>query len=159
MNTTYLLTSLKQAMLTKFNANIFLVDDDVLCLNLYKQFLKQLGYTNVQLFDNGNDCLQSLASQQPDIIFLDYNMDDLNGLDVLRQIKQFNPSIIVLFISGQEDILIAVKTIQQGALDYIVKSSLNPDKLKTIMERVESLLPDKTASKQEPPSFFKRLFS
>jgi len=159
MNTTYLLTSLKQAMLTKFNANIFLVDDDVLCLNLYKQFLKQLGYNNVHLFDNGNDCLQSLAPQQPDIIFLDYNMDDLNGLDVLRQIKQFNPSIIVLFISGQEDILIAVKTIQQGALDYIVKSSLNPDNLKTIMERVESLLPDKTVSKQEPPSFFKRLFS
>jgi DNA-binding NtrC family response regulator len=146
-------------MLTKFNANIFLVDDDVLCLNLYKQFLKQLGYNNVQLFDNGNDCLQSLASQQPDIIFLDYNMDDLNGLDVLRQIKQFNSSIIVLFISGQEDILIAVKTIQQGALDYIVKSSLNPDKLKTIMERVESLLPDKTASKPASPSFFKKLFS
>ena len=146
-------------MLTKFTSNIFLVDDDVLCLNLYKQFLKQLGYNNVQLFDNGNDCLESLTSQQPDIIFLDYNMDGLNGLDVLRQIKQFNPSIIVLFISGQEDILIAVKTIQQGALDYIVKSSLNPEKLKTIMERVESLLPEKTATPQAPPSFFKRLFS
>lgn len=146
-------------MLTKFTANIFLVDDDVLCLNLYKQFLKQLGYNNVQLFDNGNDCLESLAAQQPDIIFLDYNMDDLNGLDVLRQIKQINPSIIVLFISGQEDILIAVKTIQQGALDYIVKSSLNPEKLKTIMERVESLLPDKTAASPTSPSLFKRLFS
>jgi len=146
-------------MLTKFTSNIFLVDDDVLCLNLYKQFLKQLGYNNVQLFDNGNDCLESLTSQQPDIIFLDYNMDGLNGLDVLRQIKQFDPSIIVLFISGQEDILIAVKTIQQGALDYIVKSSLNPEKLKTIMERVESLLPEKTATPQAPPSFFKRLFS
>ncbi len=146
-------------MLTKLNANIFLVDDDVLCLNLYQQFLKQLGYTNVKLFDNGNDCLESLASQQPDIIFLDYNMDEMNGLDVLRQIKQFNPSIIVLFISGQEDIVIAVTTIQQGALDYIVKSSLNPDKLKTIMERVESLLPDKPAASQDSPSFFKRLFS
>jgi len=146
-------------MLTKFYANIFLVDDDALCLNLYQQFLKQLGYNNVTLFDNGNDCLESLASKQPDIIFLDYNMDEMNGLDVLHQIKKVNPSIIVLFISGQEDILIAVKTIQEGALDYIVKSSLNPDKLKTIMERVESLLPEKAPTEQNSPSFFKRLFS
>ena len=146
-------------MLTRFAATIFLVDDDVLCLNLYSQFLKQLGYTNVHMFDNGNDCLTSLDQLNPSIIFLDYNMDDLNGLDVLRQIKQFNPSIIVLFISGQEDILIAVKTIQQGALDYIVKSSLNPDKLKTIMERVEPLLPDTKIVAQGSPSFLKRLFS
>ena len=146
-------------MLSNFNITIFLVDDDVLCLNLYQQFLKQLGYNNVRLFDNGNDCLDSIASQQPDIIFLDYNMDEMNGLDVLRQIKQVNPSIIVLFISGQEDIVIAVTTIQQGALDYIVKSSLNPDKLKSIMERVESILPEKASATQESSSFFKRLFS
>jgi DNA-binding NtrC family response regulator len=147
-------------MLTKFNATIFLVDDDALCLNLYKQFLKQLGYNNVRMFDNGNDCLESLPSQQPDIIFLDYNMDDMNGLDVLKQIKHFNPSIIVLFISGQEDIEKAINTIQHGALDYIVKSSLNTEKLTSIMERVEALLPEKSESAPEQSSsFFKRLFS
>lgn len=147
-------------MLTKFNATIFLVDDDALCLNLYRQFLKQLGYTNVRMFDNGNDCLESLSSLQPDIIFLDYNMDDMNGLDVLKQIKQFNPSIIVLFISGQEDIEKAINTIQHGALDYIVKSSLNTEKLKSIMERVEAKLPEKNeSSPEQSSSFFKRLFS
>jgi len=87
-------------MLTRFTASIFLVDDDVLCLNLYSQFLKQLGYTNVHLFDNGNDCLESLDEFKPDIIFLDYNMDDLNGIDVLKQIKKFNPAINVFVISG-----------------------------------------------------------
>lgn len=146
-------------MLTRFDATIFLVDDDVLCLNLYKQFLKQLGYTNVRLFDNGTDCLGSLATMQPAIIFLDYNMEEMNGLDVLSKIKQFNPHIIVIFISGQEDIVIAVKTIQLGALDYVIKSSLNTEKMKSIMERVETLLPEKTAGNQDQPSFFKRLFS
>lgn len=147
-------------MLTKFNATIFLVDDDALCLNLYRQFLKQLGYTNIRMFDNGNDCLDSLPAFQPDIIFLDYNMDDMNGLDVLKQIKQFNPSIIVLFISGQEDIEKAINTIQHGAMDYIVKSSLNTEKLKTIMERVEAKLPEKdNPGTDQSTSFFKRLFS
>jgi len=146
-------------MLKRFTANIFLVDDDVLCLNLYSQFLKQLGYTNVHLFDNGNDCLTGLDEFNPDIIFLDYNMDDLNGIDVLKQIKKFNPAITVLFISGQEDIEIAVNTIQHGALDYIVKSSLSTEKLKTIMERVEKHMLPETTHPTAQKSLLKRLFS
>jgi len=146
-------------MLTQFNTPILLVDDDVMCLNLYSQFLKQLGYTNVHLFDNGNDCLTSLDELNPSIIFLDYNMDELNGIDVLKQIKKFNPSIIVLFISGQEDIEVAVNTIQHGALDYIVKSSLSTEKMKTIMEAVESRLPPANAKAPASKSFIKRLFS
>ena len=146
-------------MLKRFSANIFLVDDDVLCLNLYSQFLKQLGYTHVHMFDNGNDCLQSLDELNPAIIFLDYNMDELNGIDVLKQIKKFNPSIIVLFISGQEDIEVAVNTIKHGALDYVVKSSLSTEKMKTIMERIESRMPAEPAASVAQKSFIKRLFS
>lgn len=146
-------------MLSRFAAKIFLVDDDVLCLNLYSQFLKQLGYTNVQLFDNGNDCLAALDSMQPEIIFLDYNMDDLNGIDVLKQIKKFDPSITVLFISGQEDIEVAVNTMKHGALDYVVKSSLSTEKMKTIMEKIESAMPVQTASAADKKSLLKRLFS
>ena len=146
-------------MLKRFAATIFLVDDDVLCLNLYSQFLKQLGYNNVRLFDNGNDCLASLDEFNPDIVFLDYNMDELNGIDVLKQIKKFNPSVTVLFISGQEDIEVAVNTIQHGALDYIVKSSLSTEKMKIIMERIESLMAPETTAPTNKKSLLRRLFS
>jgi DNA-binding NtrC family response regulator len=147
-------------MPTNFNATIFLVDDDAMCLNLYQQFLKQLGYTNVRLFDNGNDCLESLDTVNPDIIFLDYNMDELNGIDVLKQIKKFNPAITVLFISGQEDIEVAVNAMKQGALDYVVKSSLNPEKMKKIMERIENLSPQQPGNGDDKKSsLIKRLFS
>ncbi len=146
-------------MLSRFDAKIFLVDDDVLCLNLYSQFLKQLGYTNVHLFDNGNDCLTGLDTLLPEIIFLDYNMDDLNGMDVLKQIKKFDPSITVLFISGQEDIEVAVNTIKHGALDYVVKSSLSTEKMKKIMERIESIMPPENAANPQKKSLLKRLFS
>lgn len=146
-------------MLSRFDAKIFLVDDDVLCLNLYSQFLKQLGYTNVHLFDNGNDCLAGLDTLLPEIIFLDYNMDDLNGMDVLKQIKKFDPSITVLFISGQEDIEVAVNTIKHGALDYVVKSSLSTEKMKKIMERIESVMPTERPVNTQKKSLLKRLFS
>jgi DNA-binding NtrC family response regulator len=141
------------------NITIFLVDDDALCLNLYQQFLKQLGYTQVHLYDNGNDCIEYISRHKPEIIFLDYNMDGLNGLDVLKQIKQIDPSIVVIFISGQEEIPIAVTTIQHGALDYIVKSSLNSEKFKTIMDRAEGAVVRTGITPKPQSSFLKRLFS
>lgn len=136
---------------------IFLVDDDPLCLTLYQQFLKQCGYPDIELFDSGTDCLDGLEEHEPDIIFLDYNMEGMNGLDVLKKIKQFNPDIIVLFISGQEDIEVAINAMKHGAVDYIVKSSLNPEKMKIIMEKVEVLKPQ--IRKKSKKSFIKKLFS
>jgi len=136
---------------------IFLVDDDIMCLNLYKQFLQQLGYTHVELFDTGSDCLDSLEEMHPDVIFLDYNMEEMNGVEVLKKIKSFNPNIIVLFISGQEDLQIAVNAMKHGAVDYLVKSSLNPEKMREVMVKVEGIKP--VAQAPVKKSFLKKMFS
>ena len=144
-------------MLSKFHLKICLVDDDLMCLNLYRQFLLQLGYTNIEIFDNGTDCLDNLEELHPDVIFLDYNMEEMNGIDVLKKIKHFDPSIIVLFISGQENIEVAINAMKQGAVDYIVKASLTPDRMKEIMERLEQL--STAQPKADKKSFFKKMFS
>ena len=145
-------------MLKNLNLGICLVDDDVLCLNLYKQFLKQLGYTNIELFDNGLDCLESLEKLRPDVIFLDYNMEGLNGMDVLKKIKEFDKNIVVLFISGQEDIEVAINTMKHGAVDYLLKASLSTEKLREVMERIENQVPEGAGVKPKK-SFFKKMFS
>ena len=145
-------------MLKNLNLEICLLDDDVLCLNLYKQFLKQLGYSNIELFDNGLDCLERLPKMQPDVIFLDYNMEGLNGMEVLKRIKEFDKNIVVLFISGQEDIEVAINTMKHGAVDYLLKASLSTDKLREVMERVENLRPE-GLSKKHKKSFFQKIFS
>jgi DNA-binding NtrC family response regulator len=129
-----------------------------MCLNLYKQLLKQLGYSSIELYDNGIDCLESLPKTHPDVIFLDYNMEGLNGMDVLKKIKEFDKNIIVLFISGQEDIQVAINTMKHGAVDYLVKSSLSPDKMREVMERVENLKPEGAGAKPKK-SFFQKIFS
>jgi DNA-binding NtrC family response regulator len=144
-------------MATTSDLTIFIVDDDALCLTLYQQFLKQLGYSDIELFDSGSDCLDGLEEHEPDVIFLDYNMEGMNGLDVLKKIKSFNHDIIVFFISGQEDIEVAVNALKHGAIDYIIKSSLNPEKMKAIMERIEGMKPVKI--KKAKKGFLKKLFS
>lgn len=135
---------------------IFLVDDDIFSLSLYKQFLNKLGYTEISTFTSGEDCLEELQ-EQPDIIFLDYNMEGLNGLEVLKKVKEHDPSIMVYLISGKEDPETATNAKQFGAVDYIVKSSLNPAKMKSVMEVVEEFIPQ--ATKQQKKSLFQRFKS
>jgi DNA-binding NtrC family response regulator len=114
---------------------IFLVDDDEICLNLYLQFLNKLGHSEIECYKSGKTCLENIV-QRPDIIFLDYHMGDLNGIDVLHSIKQFDNEITVIFISGQEDIDIAVNALKYGAFDYITKSQITPALLKTTIDRI-----------------------
>lgn len=113
----------------------FLVDDDVFCLNLYQQFLEKLGYSEIDCFNRGKDCIDNLL-KHPDIIFLDYIMDEMNGIEALQAIKKFDASITVIFISGQENVEVAVEALKYGAYDYIVKSKITPSLLQSIIDRL-----------------------
>lgn len=115
--------------------NIFVVDDDPFCLNMYEQHLRNLGYEQVTPFHNGTECLEALT-KQPDIIFLDYSMDILNGVEVLKKIKRFNPDIYVVFISGQEDVETAVNSLKYGAFDYIVKGTDEARRIEDVIVRI-----------------------
>ena len=122
-------------MLNPKEQKIFLVDDDSLCLHLHQQFLVKLGYTDISCFNGGKDCLANLH-QRPAIIFLDYTMEEMNGIDVLQSIKTFDDNINVVFISGQERVNIAVDALKYGAFDYIVKSRITVDVLQRTIERI-----------------------
>lgn len=136
---------------------IFIVDDDIFCLTLYNQFLKNLGYSNVTSFTGGSECLDHLDTG-PELIFLDYNMEGMNGIEVLKRIRETNPNIAVYIITGKEDPRVAAESVKQGAVDYVVKSSLSPDKMKVIMERVEELQAGKPREVKKSKGFFANLF-
>ena len=137
------------------NYKIFLVDDDLFYLNMYEQHIKNLGFDDVTLFENGTDCLNDLI-QYPDIVFLDHNMDMLNGFEVLKKIKRFDPNINVVMVSGQENLQTALNALKYGAFDYIVKGDRENEKMKSVIKRISDL--DKILN-QPKPSFFKKLFS
>ena len=136
---------------------IFIVDDDIFCLTLYEQFLRNLGYTNITSFTAGDDCLQQIK-EQPSLIFMDYNMEGMNGIEVLKKIKAFDSHIMVYIISGQEISLVAKEALQYGALDYVIKSSLSPEKMNAIMKRVEQYY-DPSRQKEVKKSFFEKVKS
>ena len=133
---------------------IFLVDDDAFYLNILKQHLHNIGCENVSTFENGTDCLNQLQDK-PDVIFLDYSMDTLSGVEVLNKIKRNNPNIFVVMISAQGDIQPAVNSLKQGAFDYLEKGDDDQSKIKDVLQKIIDVRDLLDSSK---PSIFKRLF-
>lgn len=142
-------------MSDKKNFNFFLVDDDPFYLNLLEQMLRNQGHDQMHLFESGVDCLNAL-NQKPDIIFLDHNMDTINGYEVLKKIKRFDPDIFVVMVSGQEDLKTAVDSLKHGAFDYILKSGDEGQKISEVIEKIGQVLDIQERSK---PSLLKSIFS
>jgi DNA-binding NtrC family response regulator len=125
-------------MNSEFPFCVFLVDDDPFCRQLYEYNLKKLGIKDLYVFENGEDCLNSLVLE-PDLILLDHYMKPLSGLDVLLEIKNYNPDIFVVMISGQEEILLPLVAMESGAFDYIVKNDITEKRLYEIIEKIQSI--------------------
>lgn len=133
----------------------FIVDDDVFCGNLYEQYLINLKYNDITFYSNGPECLNNLHLR-PDIIFLDYNMERMNGFEVLKKIKATNPNIYVVMISSQDNIKTAVEAINNGAFDYITKDN---DVFEKMSKIISNIILIKEQLKKSKPKFFEKYFS
>lgn len=142
-------------METKTQFKFFIVDDDVFCANVYNQYLVNMNYNDITHYSNGSDCIDNLHLK-PDIIFLDHNMEDINGFEVLKKIKRYDPNIYVVMISGQENIETAVDALKYGAFDYVIKGNDVNEKLELIISKIIAV---KDQLKNNYPGFIKRLLS
>ena len=115
---------------------IFIVDDDEMWSTKLQQILSDVGFNNVQLFSNGEDCLAS-TNQKPAVVFLDFQMEKINGLLVLLQLKAGSPESQVVFCTGNQDISVAIKAIQFGSTDYLLKSNVSQKEMKRIIKTLQ----------------------
>ncbi|MFM7078255.1 MAG: response regulator [Bacteroidota bacterium] len=111
--------------MAELRQTIFIVDDDPVLAEMLKDHLSKMTSYKIQIFETGEDCLKQM-DQKPGIVFLDFylnsvNKDAMDGLDILQEIKKIDPEVDVVMLSGQDKIEVAVKTMQYGAFDYIVK--------------------------------------
>jgi DNA-binding NtrC family response regulator len=135
------------------NFKIFLVDDDAFNLQLTRNHIECLGYTDVKIFKNGTECLNNL-NFKPEVIFLDHNMDDITGFEVLKKIKRFDPNIYVVMLSGQESMKTAVDSLKYGAFDYIIKGDESSNRITDVMNRITEIQEHLERSK---PSIWKKI--
>ena len=117
---------------------MFIVDDDPFWAAMLTQLLNDLGYFNVLSFNNGRDCIKYL-SLNPCIVFLDYQMDDINGLEVLQQIKQNHPTTGVLMCTANEDLSVAVNAMKYGSYDYLLKRNASSKEIAALIDAMTEL--------------------
>jgi Response regulator containing CheY-like receiver, AAA-type ATPase, and DNA-binding domains len=137
------------------NLKLFIVDDDRFCATVYEQFLTNQHYEDITSFSSGEECLDELY-QKPDIIFLDHNMEELNGFEVLKKIKRYDPNIYVVMVSAQEKIDTAVNALKYGAFDYLVKDA---DVCEKMTQTIEKIINIKEEMSQNKLKNFRKFFS
>ncbi|MBW2147273.1 MAG: response regulator [Deltaproteobacteria bacterium] len=105
----------------KTPSGILLVDDEPLVRNTLRSILLHLGDFKVWEAEDGLCALETLENEAVDIVITDINMPRLEGLELLRRIKESNPLIPVAIITGFPSLDVAVKAMKQGASDFIAK--------------------------------------
>lgn len=118
--------------------NVFLVDDCPFFLKLCEKNLLKNGFINLHVFNSGEELLKHL-DLKPDIIFLDYHLNDYTGNELLYKIKAFNPNILVVMISSQESMEVTIDLLNNGAFDYIIKDDNFIDKLSDVSYKLVSV--------------------
>jgi two-component system OmpR family response regulator len=114
-------------MYTNKNLKITIVDDDPAMTEMQKDFFeKKFPGSVITSFNSGETALAGIYFE-PDVIILDYHLDSMNaeamnGLQVLKKLKDQFPNVPVIFLSSQEKTEIAANTMKYGAYDYIVKN-------------------------------------
>lgn len=114
-------------MVIKSNLKLFIVDDDGFCLNIYRQQLYNLGYTNIHTFSHRNECLNSIHLC-PDAIFFDCNLDLESTIQYIKEMKSFAPHIYLIAISSKKENKFIHSILNAGAFDYIIKDNNTSEK-------------------------------
>ncbi len=118
-------------------SNILIVDDNedhqILMEEALKQFDQQ---ANVVFAGTGEECFIELSKENYDAVVVDFNLSDMNGLEVLRSMnyKEYKSQVVMVTAFGDENV--AVEAMKLGACDYIVKSEDYLKRLSAIVHKV-----------------------
>jgi DNA-binding NtrC family response regulator len=117
---------------------LLVVDDDVPVLRVIERLAAKVGF-EVIACPNGSEALRALMRRPADLAMVDLRMPDVNGLDLLRQIKTAVPSCEVILMTGYAAVDSAVEAIKLGAREYLTKP-FDFDRLKKVLTDIREEL-------------------
>lgn len=117
----------------KSRCSVLLIDDDEIQLDLMRTLLSESGY-QVYATADGPQGIDLYKGHHPNVVLLDLGLPSMSGLEVLKEIRKFDPSAKVIVVTGYGSVESAVLVLRHGAFDYFQKS----DKLSLLLEKIQT---------------------
>jgi two-component system response regulator (stage 0 sporulation protein F) len=99
---------------------ILIVDDEAPVLDVLSEYFATQGYT-VETAPNGAEALAAVQRARPDLVLLDVRMPGMDGVEVLRKLRDLDRALAVIMVTANEDVALARETLKLGAFDYVSK--------------------------------------
>ena len=119
-------------------AKLLIVDDEAPILKLVERFAGGLGFSVAQ-YHSGRAAIASLHDLKPDVALVDLRMPEVNGLDVLKEIRSIAPDCQVVLMTGYASVDTAIEAVKLGALDYLTKP-FDFDRLRELLLTVKKTI-------------------
>lgn len=100
--------------------SILVVDDELLIRDLLYDFFVEQGW-RITIAENGQQALNALAGQNYDLVLTDLKMPEMDGMELIRTLRQRHPGIPVMIMTGFPSVDSAVEALREKVADYIVK--------------------------------------
>ncbi|MGZ2370942.1 sigma-54-dependent transcriptional regulator [Ancylomarina sp. YFZ004] len=130
---------------------ILIIDDDPTICIMLQGLLNKKGFESDIAF-SANEGLKKFSSFKPNLVISDFRLPDINGLDLLKQIKSLNPHMPVIIMTSYAEIRTAVNAIKLGAYEYITKP-LNPEEILVLIN--SAIAKSKTVDKTKKIEFIR----
>ena len=107
---------------------IMLVDDSKTMRNIQRAVLSQLGHTDVLEACDGQDALSRVGAYKPDLLLVDWNMPNMDGLTFVKHFRQTNKTTPIIMVTTEAEKARVIEAIKAGVNNYVVKP-FTPDLL------------------------------
>ncbi|MEL6795601.1 MAG: response regulator [Planctomycetota bacterium] len=107
---------------------IMLIDDSKTMRNIQKSVLSQLGYTQIEEACDGQDALSKVGAFAPDLLLVDWNMPNMDGLTFVKRYRQTDRTTPIIMVTTESEKSRVIEAIKAGVNNYVVKP-FTPDVL------------------------------
>lgn len=119
-----------------FKRKVLIVDDESLIVELCQRFLSGAGFEVKTVF-RGDDAIALCQKEAFDLILSDVRMPGISGLELIKMIKQIQPQMVIVIMTGHGTIQTAIEAMKQGALGFLLKPFTEEELLKSIRYATE----------------------
>jgi len=105
----------------KHNLNIVIVDDEIVNLLLLEDIIKSEGYENVSTFSASPDALKYIQNNNVDALVTDFNMPQMDGIELLEKAKELYPDLVSIMITANNDNEMMHKALNAGVTEFLLK--------------------------------------